>query len=193
MSFLSLIFSLLAVTFQSENTVKNIELNQYYQFKITYPNEKISSKNSLDRTIASDDLIVNDLHEDEDNLAGFIFGPRAFEKIIVKFNTPLENTKKSKYGGTYTYFPLFFKNDHCHIYGGTNNNVKKIKKRRYGFTRVSLPSSTFYMIDKLKLSLMNVYVRPAYLWIDVYDVKRTTPLSEIEALCDNVFTFKIID
>ena len=190
---IALIISFLAVAFWWGNTLKYTTLvkNQYNQFKTNHPNEKGFSKDSLDRTIASDDFIVD--HLQGRVLSGNILGPRGFGKFIVKFNTSLETTKKSRFPNRY--YPVYFKNSRCVIYGtieanyGIKVNVKKIKQRRYGIHGIDKPYGDN---NFLGLSISNYYASPEIIYIDVYGIERTTPLSEIEELCENVFSFKTL-
>ena len=147
--------------------------------------EYLASKSPIKRQPAqSDELLVSDL--DEGSLSGNLFGSRDLRLYLLKFNRELENTYNPHFGSS-SDAPLYFKNDHCHIYGYKSKKEIKIKRNRYGIFYFDYPWGSN---NELQIMVSNFYIWPNNLSIIIDGVDRMTPVSEIEQICEGVFTIR---
>ena len=135
----------------------------------------------------NDEILVEDLRAGR--FSGNIFGPRGLGRYIVKINRKLKNTKKSY--KKYSYSPLYFSNDHCHIFTDGQKGHSWLRKKRYGINYIQMPIETIWARGILELTLVNhVYARPGLIMIAVHGVSINTPISEIEQMCNEVITIR---
>ena len=135
--------------------------------------------------IDRDEMIIDNFEKNV--LAGNVFGPKGINgKYTLKFNMTLNNLNISYFKEEY--WPLFFENKRCFIYAYRDNHEKQIKKERYGLFQVVKPLESYNY--ELELMTANIYARPDFLWIKVKEVTLSTPIFEIEEICEGIFSFE---
>ena len=122
-------------------------------------------------------MTIKDLRES--GLAG-VWGLQNIFGMVVKFNTKLNNT--GEFHLNRSDLPVFFKNDYCVIYSNIFGKKMRHIRKRYGVAKVEINDST--------LKLLSARIGQIPFWIEVSDVTPSTPISEVEDLCENVFTIK---
>ena len=132
-----------------------------------------------------DEIIIDNF--EKTFLAGNVFGSRGINgRFIVRFNTTLNNLNKSYFEEEN--WPLFFENNRCFVYAYRNDDEKQINKKKYGLFQLVKPLESYNY--ELELMLANIYAQPDFLWIKVKEVTLSTPIFEIEEICEGIFSFE---